>query len=146
MIVVATPDEVKLARSLFAEPPILIAGVGINTVRALADIPRDTEIINIGYAGGYGLTKGNMYAVNRCRMFHPNVEYTEPTFELAPIKDMQHVFCYTGGDFVLDYKGEPVLFDMELALICAMGFRVQAIKYVSDNLNYQEYEQTITTD
>ena len=146
LIVVATPEEVRLAHSIFKGVPILIGGVGINMVCSLADIPRDTEIINVGYAGGSGLQKGTLYAVNRCRMFHPNVPYNEPTFELVPMRDWAHAFCYTGGDFVTEYKGEPALFDMELALICAMGFRVQAVKCVSDNLSIQEYEQTIKAD
>ena len=52
----------------------------------------------------------------------------------------------TAGDFVTSGQlPEHSVVDMELAYILALGFHnVQATKYVSDNLNYQQYEQTIS--
>ena len=53
--------------------------------------------------------------------------------------------CYTSNDFVLETKiKDPVVFDMELAYILALGFEeVESIKIVSDNLSLKEYETNI---
>lgn len=51
------------------------------------------------------------------------------------------VDCYTSGDFVLQTDiEEPVVFDMELYAICALGFKtIVGIKIVSDNLSLHDY-------
>ena len=48
-------------------------------------------------------------------------------------------------EFVEEYKlTDPVVFDMELAYILALGFKkVESIKIVSDNLSLKEYEENI---
>jgi hypothetical protein len=68
------------------------------------------------------------------------VEYDEPTYTLSG-----YVPCYTSNDFVLQTNiKEPVVFDMELAYILALGFKnVESIKIVSDNLSLKEYEEQI---
>lgn len=55
---------------------------------------------------------------------------------------MRNVPCYTSLDFVTANMVDtnPCVFDMELALICAMGFEVDSIKVVSDNLNYKQFK------
>ena len=58
-IVIATPDELKLAQKYIQDygfspnTRIIITGVGgVNVYRALKDIPRESaHILNIGYAG-----------------------------------------------------------------------------------------------
>jgi hypothetical protein len=56
------------------------------------------------------------------------------------------VHCYTSCDFVGDRKAENSVFDMELAFIAALGFlKVESIKVISDTIDYNEYERTIST-
>ena len=53
------------------------------------------------------------------------------------------VSCYTSNDFVLETDKKGCVFDMELAFIAALGFKdLVAFKYVSDNLDLQEYRET----
>ena len=147
IVVVATRDELHLAKELYPGADIRIMGVGINALCFLRDIPRTTKLINIGYAGGYMIPIGKRVTVSYCKMYHPNVEYPEPHYELEPLGDYPKVKCLTSSDFVNEYNGETeAVFDMELALICAMGFDVQCIKVISDNLNYDEYERNVETD
>lgn len=138
MIVVATEAE-KVAFLLDGDG-VIVTGVGYpNVYRALADIPRDTPIINIGYAGSNSIAKGTTCVIGACKHYHPNVDYKEPWFKL---KGGTYT-CYTSDDFVLhtDIK-EPVVFDMELYAILSMGFtNVTAIKVISDNLSIHEYEE-----
>lgn len=139
MIVVAT--EAEYNRFGTGDERTVVTGVGYgNVYRALADIPRDTPIINIGYAGSNVIEKGKVCIIGECRHYHPNVDFKEPSFTL----DGGFV-CYTSDDFVThtDIK-EPVVFDMELYAILAMGFtNVQAIKIISDNLSTEEYEEAV---
>ena len=52
------------------------------------------------------------------------------------------VDCYTSNDFVLQTTlQQPVVFDMELNTICALGFDVVSYKIVSDNLSLKQYEE-----
>ena len=53
LIVIAEYKELKLVEQLgYINNPILITGVGgLNVIKALKNIPRDTEILNIGYCG-----------------------------------------------------------------------------------------------
>jgi len=83
---------------------------------------------------------GTEVRVGTSQLYHPNVDYDEPVFSLDG-----DVPCYTSNDFVLHTEiDEPVVFDMELAYILAMGFKnVESIKVVSDNLSLTEYEMMI---
>ena len=141
MIVVATDEEYKLAKKRFKHHIIIKTGVGgINVVRKLKRLPKWLKITNFGYAGSNVLPIGTEIRVGESRLYHPNVEYQEPTYILGG-----NVKCYTNNDFVLktDIK-EPCVFDMELAYICALGFkRVESIKIVSDNLSLKQYEENI---
>lgn len=136
MIVVATKEEQKRFNA------DIVTGVGFgNVYRALADVPRDTPIVNIGYAGSNTIPKGEVCVINECRHYHPTVEYDEPIYG----SDTGRYICYTSDDFVThtDIK-EPVVFDMELYAILSMGFTdVTAIKIVSDNLSLEEYESEV---
>lgn len=139
VIVVATDDEKQLAEQYFKDNKIIKTGVGgLNVVHHLMSLPRDTRIINFGYAGSNLIKKGTIVKIGESRLHHPNCEYEEPTYQLNGDTP-----CYTSNDFVLETTIKtPVLFDMELAFICAMGFEnIESIKIVSDNLNYQEYEK-----
>ena len=138
MIVVATESE--KGAFLLDGDGVIVTGVGYpNVYRALADIPRDTPIINIGYAGSTSIPKGTTCVIGACKHYHPNVEYYEPEYKL----NGGTYICCTSDDFVLhtDIK-EPVVFDMELYAILSMGFtNVTAIKIISDNLSIDEYDE-----
>lgn len=139
MIVVATEEEYNRFNTKGQD--IIKTGVGYgNVFKALADIPRDTPIINIGYAGSNSIPIGTECVISECRHYHPNVEYNEDTYRL----NGQYV-CYTSDDFVTHTDiTEPAVFDMELYAILSMGFtNVTAIKIVSDNLSLQEYENEV---
>lgn len=144
-LVVATEDELQLpwAQAMSDHQPIVTGVGGTNVIRALRDLPRDSEIFNVGYAGSLCYPVGSTQWVTYCRLWHPNVEFKEPSFKLS---ETGHVICLTAGDFVLDGSLLPIhtVVDMELAYIAAFGFaKLTAIKYISDNLNYKEYESSI---
>ena len=136
MIVVATNEEYM--KFVDGAPNVIKTGVGYgNVFKALADVPRDTPIMNFGFAGSNTIPKGTACTISECRHYHPNVEYDEETYKL----NGEYV-CYTSDDFVThtDIK-EPVVFDMELYAILSMGFTdVTAVKIISDNLSLEEYE------
>lgn len=137
MIVVATETEHVKFQS--ANEEMIVTGVGYaNVFKTLADIPRDTPITNIGYAGSNNIKIGTVCAIGECRHYHPNVDYEEPIYKLNG-----EYICYSSDDFVThtDIK-ESVVFDMELYAILSMGFtNVTAIKVISDNLSLEEYER-----
>lgn len=129
---------------LLNEYEVLVTGVGaINIVRALRDLPTDTEILNIGYAGSANYDLGTLVAVTEARLNHPNVTYPEPTLRLqewVPAAALTHAVCYSNTDFVLQSDYHDCVFDMELAYICSLGFEhVSAVKVVSDNLSLHTY-------
>jgi hypothetical protein len=141
MIVVATDEEYKLAKKRFKGHKIVKTGVGgINILNALKEANKGQKIVNFGYVGSNVIPIGTEVRVGESKLYHPNVEYEEPTYKLDG-----DITCYTSNDFVLntDIK-EPVVFDMELAYILALGFKnVESIKIVSDNLSLSQYEEEI---
>ena len=146
--------------SPLAEYEVLITGVGaLNVLRALHDVPRDTELLNIGYAGSANFSVGSLVEVTDVCLNHPNVTYPEPELRLQtggelisaalyhsaegqePARLLQ-ARCYTNTDFVLQSDYRDCVFDMELAFIAGMGFtRLRAIKHVSDNLSLHAYHE-----
>ena len=142
MIVIATKDEIGLAKKYNKnDEEIIITGVGgLNIIEKLKDIDKSTEILNVGYAGSNIIERGKEVIIGEVSLYHPNVEYIEPTYKLGGTTR-----CLTSNDFVLETNiKEEVVFDMELAYILALGFKnVKSIKIVSDNLSYEEYENSI---
>ena len=140
MIVVATETEYAKFKSTAQET--IMTGVGYgNVYKALANVPRDTPILNIGYAGSNNIPIGEVCIIGECKSYHPNVDFEETVYKLSG-----NCVCLTSNDFVLqtDIK-EPVVFDMELYAILSMGFKnVVAIKIISDNLSIKEYEKIET--
>lgn len=145
-ITVATERELDLpfARTLIegGRKPIITGVGGTNVILALRDLPRDADIINVGFCGSAVFGKGSSLWVRDCRLWHPNVDFQEQTFRLM---GSGLVTCLTAGDFITDGSKLPAncVVDMELAYIAAMGFTLQSVKYVSDNLNLRQYEQTV---
>lgn len=141
IIVVATDEEYELARKRFKHKIIIKTGVGgVNVIRKLRKIPKWIKILNFGYVGSNVIPVGTEIEVSQSKLYHPNVEYKETTYNLGG-----WCKCYTSNDFVLETSlQEPVVFDMELVFICALGFKkVKSIKIVSDNLSLKEYEKSI---
>jgi len=129
-----------------ADWSVIVTGVGaINIARALRDVPRDSYLLNIGYAGSSNFEIGTLVEVTESRLNHPNVTYPEPELPILPVAcehraDRQAV-CYSNTDFVLQSDYCDCVFDMELAFIAALGFRVSALKLVSDNLSLHAYHE-----
>jgi len=151
-IVIAEEGERSLIEQHLpgCELPVIVTGVGaLNVIRALQDVPRDAELINIGYAGSSNFAIGTLVEVTEVRLNHPNVSYPEPVLPLqslpADIKtDCEPVraVCYSNTDFVLQSDYTDCAFDMELAYIAALGFkRLTALKHVSDNLSLHAYHE-----
>lgn len=141
MIVVATDEEYKLAKKRFKRHLIVKTGVGgINVLNTLKEADKWQKITNFGYVGSNVIPIGTEVRIGECRLYHPNVEYEEPVYKLDG-----DITCYTSNDFVLETNiKEPVVFDMELAYILALGFKnVESIKIVSDNLSLSQYEEEI---
>ena len=130
---------------------ILVTGVGaINVMKTLRDIPRDAQLINIGYAGSANYAIGSAVEVKEVRLNHPCVSYPEPELHLQaiPSKYLQRPesclqsVCYSNTDFVLQSDYQDCVFDMELAYIAAMGFEnLCSLKIVSDNLSLHDYRE-----
>lgn len=145
VIVIASPSELPLVRGVLEQRGIdtnvriIITGVGgINVYRALHELPKDTNVLNIGYCGSPDLPINAQLEIGKCDLSH-KVDYSEPVFILD---ESNPNVCHTLTDF--GTSGEAgCVYDMELAFICAMGFNVQAIKVVSDNMDLDEYEQNI---
>lgn len=155
LVVIAEKEELKLVEQLgYKDYPILITGVGaLNIIEALKDIPKDVSIINIGYAGSKNLESGKFYAIDEVSLYHQNVKYIEPSYSLGynpwvgGVEPLTPVKCLTGTDFVLESDVKGCVFDMDLAYIKALGFEdVIAYKYVSDNLNLQEYREKLNEE
>ena len=129
--------------------PVLVTGVGgVNIVRALRDVPKDTHVLNIGYAGSANFNIGTVVEVTEVFTNHPNCRFAEPTLKLDPVDDGlfpiadRKAVCYTNSDFVLASDYKDCVFDMELAYIAAMGFaKTSALKLVSDNLSLHAYHE-----
>lgn len=146
IVVVATDEEYKLAQKRFKRARIIKTGVGgINVVRTLKRLPKWLKIMNFGYVGSNNIPVGTEVDIKMARLYHPNVRYIEPRFKLSGDHWGNSVVCFTSNDFVTETKiQEPVVFDMELAYILALGFKnVRSIKIVSDNLSLKDYEINI---
>lgn len=124
----------------------VVTGVGgTNIIHALKGLPTDSEVINVGFCGSADYPVGQYVFVSKCRLYHPNVEFSEQTFQFGGSGD---VLCLTSGDFVTSPTHIPkgAIVDMELAYIAAFGFRkITAIKYISDKFNLKQYEDTCRT-
>lgn len=144
LVVIAEEQERKLAEEYFPGLPVLVTGVGaLNILKSLREVPLETEIYNVGYAGSADFEVGTMVEVTEARLNHPNVNYPEPQYQLSTLNSqLVKAPCYTGVDFCLQSDYTHCVFDMELAFICGMGFpKVHSLKYVSDNLSLHDYRK-----
>lgn len=157
VIIVATDTEKHIIDEALAKYPlpynirVIQTGAGIsNTLDTLLPLKLRTPIFNFGYVGSNQLNKFSILTVNEVRHYHPNVSFDrpEPKLLLTPIEGLTNAVCYTCQDFVHDTTiVEPAIFDMELAIIARLyqGQPVTSMKVVSDNMDLDEYEQTISS-
>ncbi len=152
-ILIAEEGERELINKYFpgCDYPVIVTGVGgINIIRSLRDLPRDSEVVNIGYAGSANFEIGSLVEVTEIRLNHPNVTYPEPELKLNSLKDsgvavsdcanLIKAVGYSNCDFVLQSDYKDCVFDMELAFIVSFGFKsVASLKIVSDNLSLHAY-------
>ena len=135
-----------------SDAELIFTGVGgINIIRALQDLDREAELLNIGYAGSANFDLGTWVEVTEVRLNHPNVTYAEPDLHLESFQNARipvsrdpdkRAICYTNCDFVLASDYKDCVFDMELAFIAALGFKhLRSLKYVSDNLSIHAYHE-----
>lgn len=149
LVVIAEKEELKLVEELgYENNPILITGVGgVNVINALKDIPRDTEILNIGYAGSSSFEVGTRLQIVSVGTNHERAQFKEATKPLLVDVFKEYddtAYCYTSTDFVTETnKTEPCVFDMELAFISALFNNVRSIKVVSDKLSLEQYKNKI---
>ena len=152
LIVIAEKEELKLVEELgYKDYTVLITGVGaINVIDALKDLPRDTEILNIGYCGSNTFEIGTRLQICAVGTNHEIAKFNEKIkpLQINVFEEYEDVaFCYTSTDFVTSTnKYEPCVFDMELAFIRAMFNNVKSIKVVSDNLNKKQYKEKVKND
>ena len=144
MIVVATEEEYKLAKERFKHQKIVQTGVGpLNVIETLRKYPKWTKIINFGYAGSKTIPIGTEVKIGYSASYHPKVYYLDMAYILD--NEESDVWCYTQADFIEPEEAEEnAVYDMELAYICALGFKdVKSIKIISDNCNQEEYNKFI---
>ena len=145
IVAIASDNERKLVEELgYSKYPIIVTGIGgINVILALKNIPKDEEIVNIGYAGSNHLPIGEIVVVGISTLLHEVFQYEEEPNKTVDYPNSK-IICYTSTDFVTKTTiKESCVFDMELAFICAMFDKVKAIKVVSDNLDLHTYEKRI---
>ena len=152
LVVIAEKEELKLVKELgYEDYPVMITGVGaLNVIDALKDLPRDTEILNIGYCGSNTFEIGTRLQICAVGTNHEIANFKEKIKPLQVNIFVDHddtAFCYTSTDFVTKTnKTEPCVFDMELAFIRAIMPNTRAIKVVSDKLSHKQYKNKIKGD
>ena len=145
-IVIAEESEEKLIAEFKAYLPkkykVIVTGVGgTNVIETLLPLKKKCRIVNIGYVGSNNLDIGTVIIPYRTSLYHPNVRYGSPVYDLKNYGS--DIICFTSCDFVTSTPLKTtVIFDMELAFICSLGFKsVMAIKKVSDKLNYKQHHK-----
>ena len=125
----------------------------VKSIQALKHLPKDTEIMNIGYCGSEVFEIGKKLEIIAVKTHHEVADFDEHFMKLNQIckgiDDM--AFCYTSTDFVTKVKKQEkdgfwsdCVYDMELAFIRAMFDNVRSIKVVSDNLNKKDYDDYVS--
>ena len=159
LLVVATEAELELPeakRALEYGYKAVITGVGpTNVIRALKDIPdrRHVSVLNVGYCGSISEDRpiGHVCYIGFIWPNHPNLDKKCGGVEEALLSTSNggDTTCITSSDFItskdqLGYYDRDAVVDMELAYIAAFDWgELDAVKYVSDHLNYKQYEQCL---
>lgn len=122
---------------------IFITGVGLanvlNTPKLILS-PDDT-IINIGYAGSNKYEVGSIISINEAKKFKASKTIKEPNIKLKTFNIGFKDFCYTSDSFCEYTLTEIPTIDMELYYLSLIYPNIQAIKIISDDLNYTGYKK-----
>ena len=150
IILVATDDELRLAKAHLGEYEIIRSGVGAgNVIRSCSNLLmrpgiRDEKIVNVGFCGSNSLPVGTVVKISETfRLMDNVVEFDD--WRNGYVLSEEGVPCYTSNSFVLTTDiVKPCAFDMELNYIVAFPLPlVGAVKIVSDNLCLDKYEHSI---
>ncbi len=150
IVLVATEDELRLARKHLRGMETLHTGVGAsNVIRACSQlllrpgIERE-KIVNVGFCGSNNIPIGKVVKVSKSWRLMDNVVEFED-YRNGHELSTDGVPCYTSNCFVLKTDiTEPCAFDMELNYMAAFPLPlVGAVKIVSDNLCLDKYEESI---
>lgn len=120
---------------------IIITGPGLANVITTPTLnlrPGD-KVINVGYAGSTKYNVGDIISVGCCERFNSSYTIDEPVISLVPCYRSDK--CYTADNFIKEVTIELPLVDMELYYLASIYPNIEAIKIVSDNLNYKEYKE-----
>ena len=77
IVAIASNNEMKLVEELgYSKYPIIVTGIGgINVIKSLKNIPKDEEIVNIGYAGSNHLPIVQKVVVGISTLLHEIFPY-----------------------------------------------------------------------
>ena len=148
IILVATDDELRLARKHLGEYEIVKTGVGAgNVIRSCSELLKrgvKEKIVNVGFCGSNSIPVGSVVKISKTwRLMDNVVEFEDWRNGYGLSAD--GVPCYTSNCFVLKTDiVEPCAFDMELNYIAAFPLPLAgSVKIVSDNLCLDKYEHSI---
>ena len=151
IILVATDDELSLAKRHLSEYEIVKTGVGAgNVIRVCSELLQrpgigEEKVVNVGFCGSNSIPVGSVVKVSETlRLMDNVVEFTDWRNGYRFCED--GVPCYTSNSFVLKTDiTVPCAFDMELNYAAAFPQipLVGAVKIVSDNLCLDKYEHSI---
>lgn len=150
-IVIATEEERPLINDLVdwetqRKAKVIVTGVGgLNVIESLRKLKKNCCIVNVGYVRSNTLDKGANVLVGRSSLYHPNVKFKSPIYELDTLGRDHYYPCFTANDFVTySPLKSTVVFDTELAFICSLGFKkVIAFKQVSDKLENKQHKKVV---
>lgn len=151
IILVATEDELRLAKKHLGEYEIVKTGVGAgNVIRCCSQLLfrkgiENERIVNLGFCGSNSIPVGTVVKVSKTWRLMDNVVEFEDWRNGYELAAEGGVPCYTGNCFVLKTDiVEPCAFDMELNYIADFPLPLcGAVKIVSDNLCLDKYEHSI---
>lgn len=149
-ILVATKQEYELAKKYLPDFDIVRTGVGAsNVIHVCSLLDSREKVVNIGFAGSNFLPKGTVTPVFRSfRQLEGHMDgVIEEDYRQGYILSDTGYDCYTSNSFVTESDcTEAVLYDMELNYIVAFPLEMLgAIKIVSDNLDLEQYENSVNT-
>ena len=141
LIICAEEKEAERLDNFGSRAIIQVTGIGYDSV---IRIPRfvcskNDKVLNIGYAGSNVYKPGDVLSVKSCKLFDSSKQLK--TRELTPLY-FNEACCYTADDFIQFSEDKIELVDMELYYLSLIYPKIQSIKIVSDNLNYQQYKSS----
>ncbi len=139
---VAEEAEEEMVKKFLPQTTCIRTGVGAsNVIKTLCQLPSNTKVVNIGYAGSNLLPIGTVtYVKSSYRLMNDTYQFHDYNNPLTLSK--QGYPCYTSNSFVTEATNmAPTLYDMELNYMVAFPLHfLGAIKIVSDNLSVDAFQ------